>query len=180
MAHQVKHALFLLAEKLLTWCISPYLRARLLRLLGASIGRNVRIYEARFFNLADGFRNLHLADDVHVGPGCLIDLTDAVNVGEGAVISPGVTILTHADPGSHHDAPLARAFPPRQAPCTVGASAWIGANAVLLCGADIGGLAVVGANSLVSGAVPARTVVAGSPARHVRNIDIPDAPEKRQ
>lgn len=172
MRSQVSHALHLILEKMLTWCVHPYLRGRLLRLLGAQIGRNTRIYEARFFNLTNGFRNLIVGDDVHIGPGCLIDLTDTVDIRQGAVLSPRVIVLTHADPGEHHHAPLAGIFPPKHQPTTIGKNSWIGAAAVLLCGAEVGELAVVGANSLVVGAVAPATVVGGSPARHLRDLDL--------
>lgn len=168
---RLKHGAYLLIEKVLTWCVHPYLRARLLRLLGAQIGRNVRVYEARFFNLSDGFAHLKVADDAHVGTGCLIDLTDDVCIGRGAVLSPGVTVLTHSDPGEHHDAPLAQVFPRTQAPTVIGDESWIGTGAVLLSGAVVGQGAVVGANSLVNGEVDAATVVVGSPARPIRRLE---------
>ncbi|MGH2662617.1 MAG: acyltransferase [Actinomycetota bacterium] len=172
---RLRHGSFLLAERALTWIVNPYWRARILRSLGATVGRNARVYEARFFNLQSGFRNLTLGDDVHIGPGCLIDLGDEVVIGRGAVLSPRVTILTHADPGAHHGAPLARTFPPYTRPVRVAESAWIGANSVILAGSKIGRLAVVGANSLVREDVPPQTIVAGSPAREVRKVDLKDA-----
>ena len=45
------HGAWLLVEKWLRWCINPRLRARVLALLGARIGRNVRIYEVQIFSL---------------------------------------------------------------------------------------------------------------------------------
>jgi acetyltransferase-like isoleucine patch superfamily enzyme len=168
---RVRHGLFLLSERTLTWCVNPYWRARLLRALGAKVGNNVRVYEARFFNLFTGFHNLTLEDDVHVGPGCLIDLSDRVVIGRGAVLSPRVTVLTHSDPGHHHGASLASVFPTYSAPVVIEENSWVGANAVLLAGAVVGRLAVVGANSLVRGSVDPKTVVGGSPARKIRDLD---------
>ena len=165
---RLRYALYLLAEKVLTWCVHPYLRARILKLLGASVGANVRVYEARFFNLMSGFRNLTIENDAHIGIGCLLDLTDRIVIGRGAVLSPGVTVLTHADAGTHHDAPVSRVYPRREEPTIIGAGAWVGARAVLLCGAHVGENAVVGANSVVVAAVPPNAVVAGSPARAIR------------
>jgi acetyltransferase-like isoleucine patch superfamily enzyme len=166
----VQHALFLVAERLLTWCVNPYWRARALAVLGARVGRNVRVYEARFFNLMSGFKNLVIDDDVHIGPGCLIDLTEPVVIGRGAVLSPRTVVLTHSDPGSHHGAELAQVFPPKAARVTIGAGSWIGANSVILCGSQIGEVTVIGAGSLVSGDVPNRVVAAGAPARTVRTL----------
>lgn len=46
--------------------------------------------------------------------------------------------------------------------------AWIGANAILLPGVEIGEGAVIGAGSVVTRSVPARTIAVGNPARPVR------------
>ena len=46
----------------------------------------------------------------------------------------------------------------------------IGSGATILCGVTIGEEAIVGAGSVVTGDVAARTVVAGNPAREVRAL----------
>ncbi len=48
---------------------------------------------------------------------------------------------------------------------------WLGANVTVLPGVTIGDDAVVGAGSVVTKDVPARTVAVGSPARLVRTIE---------
>ena len=53
---------------------------------------------------------------------------------------------------------------------TVRRASRIGTNAVLFPPLEIGAEAVVGAGALVRADVPARTVVAGSPARHLRDV----------
>lgn len=50
-------------------------------------------------------------------------------------------------------------------PVKIGRGAWIGQNAVISPGVTIGELAIVGANSVVTRDVPARTVVGGVPAQ---------------
>lgn len=55
-------------------------------------------------------------------------------------------------------------------PCDIGHDSWIGANSVILPGcSSIGVGAVVGAGSVVTRDVPAFAVVAGNPARLIRN-----------
>ena len=52
-----------------------------------------------------------------------------------------------------------------------GTDVWIGAGAIILPGITIGDGATVGAGSVVSKNVEARTVVVGNPARIIRRIE---------
>jgi len=52
----------------------------------------------------------------------------------------------------------------------VGKNVWIGGGAIILPGITIGDDAVVGAGAVVSKDVPARTVVAGNPARIIKQL----------
>lgn len=56
-------------------------------------------------------------------------------------------------------------------PIIIGRGSWIGQNAVILPGTSIGEMAVIGANSVVSGTIPANSMAVGAPARVVRIWD---------
>ncbi|HET8985440.1 MAG TPA: acyltransferase [Trueperaceae bacterium] len=58
------------------------------------------------------------------------------------------------------------------APIRIGRGSWIGQNAVIMPGVTIGELAVIGANSVVTKDVPARSVAVGAPARVVKRWDL--------
>jgi acetyltransferase-like isoleucine patch superfamily enzyme len=58
------------------------------------------------------------------------------------------------------------------APIRIGRGSWIGQNAVIMPGVSIGELAVIGANSVVTKDIPARSVAVGAPARVVRRWDL--------
>ena len=60
---------------------------------------------------------------------------------------------------------------PANSAVRIGAGSWLGAHAVILPGADLGRNVVVAANSVVRGAVPDFSVVAGVPAKVVRHHD---------
>lgn len=175
MSDKLRHAIFIFLEKCLRWCIQPRLRASLLELFGAKIGRNVRVSECQFINLRRGFSNLALADDAYIGPGCLIDLENKVILGRGVTLSPRVTILTHSDPGSFHGSPLVTEFPVMSAPVRIGAYCWIGAGSTVLSGVEIGERTVVGAMALVKDDLPGAGLYGGIPARKIRPIGEPDA-----
>lgn len=56
------------------------------------------------------------------------------------------------------------------APVYIKDKAWIGFNSIILKGVTIGEGAIVGAGSIVTKDVPDWTIVAGNPAKIVRNI----------
>jgi acetyltransferase-like isoleucine patch superfamily enzyme len=169
-----RKAWFMLLELGLRVALNPYMRSRLLRIFGAAMGNNVRIYEVQFFNLEKGFKNFRVEDDVHIGLGCRIDLEGPVTIRRGTAISPGVTILTHSDPGSQHDTPLSQAFAPFVRGVEIGPHCWIGCNSTILAGALIRDRTVIGACSLVIGELEPDSLYLGTPARKVRSLTLGD------
>lgn len=61
--------------------------------------------------------------------------------------------------------------PPSQEPCIIDDDVLIGANAVILEGIKIGQGSVVAAGSVVTKNVPSGVVVAGTPAKIIKNVD---------
>ncbi|MFB6201667.1 MAG: sugar O-acetyltransferase [Halorhabdus sp.] len=100
--------------------------------------------------------------------GCVfLDVTD-ITFGEQCLLGPGV----HAYTATHPVDPDARAAGlERGKPITVGDNVWVGGQAVLTPGVDVGDGAVVAAGAVVVEDVPARTVVAGNPATVVRELE---------
>lgn len=126
----------------------PSFRLRLLRLCGFAIGEDV-----------------YIADDLII----VEELAERGNItiGNRVSIAPRVTLVT----SSHPNHSRTRGFAPvGQGPIVIEDDAWLGAGCVILPGVRIGRGAVVGANSVVSHDVPALHVVAGQPARTVREL----------
>ena len=61
--------------------------------------------------------------------------------------------------------------PPSKDPCRIEDNVLIGANSVILEGVKIGKGSVVAAGSVVTEDVPSGVVVAGSPAKIIKNVD---------
>jgi len=59
----------------------------------------------------------------------------------------------------------------RMAPITIKRACWIGQNVMVMPGVTIGELSIVGANSVVTRSVPARSIAVGAPARVVKSWD---------
>lgn len=76
---------------------------------------------------------------------------------------------THAS--GRGDAPYKYQGVDTPAPVRIGRGAWIGQNAVITPGVTIGSFAIVGANSVVTRDVAPSTIVAGVPARVIKEWD---------
>lgn len=119
------------------------------------------------FHCAYG-RNIYLGEYVFLNFLCTILDCNEVRIGDHVMIGPGVQIYTAAH--------LLQAEPRIQGweeakAITIEDKVWIGGSAILLPGVHIGQRAVVGAGAVVTRDVPADTVVAGNPARVIREID---------
>lgn len=94
---------------------------------------------------------------------------EGLSVGDHTLFGEGVSIHDDNHVAGRGPEPIAsRGFEAR--PITIGANVWVGAKAVILLGVRIGDNAVVGAGAVVTRDVPACTVVAGVPARIIREI----------
>jgi carbonic anhydrase/acetyltransferase-like protein (isoleucine patch superfamily) len=91
--------------------------------------------------------------------GCYIQGLNGIEIGDDTIFGPGVKIVS----SNHHPGRLDRQV--EEPPVRIGPRCWIGANAVILPGVELGADAIVGAGSVVTRSVPAATTVAGVPAR---------------
>jgi maltose O-acetyltransferase len=139
----------------------------LLSQFGAAVGEDCVLHGPLVVhNAANDYRNLSIGHNVHIGRLVVLDLAELVTIENDATVSMGVTILTHADVG---DRPLAERYPRTAQQTRIGEGAWIGANATVLPGCNVGRRAVVGAGAVVLEPVPTDAVVGGVPARRLQN-----------
>lgn len=140
-----------------------------LRTFGATIGAGERIESPLIVHNAEGdYSNLTIGRDCYLGKDVFLDLRNPVVLGDQVTVSMRATIVTHLDVGA---SPLKdEAYPVRDEPVRILDGAYVGACAVLLSGVTIGECSVVAAGAVVTTDVPAGTVVAGVPAKHVKSI----------
>lgn len=148
----------------------PKIRSWYLRVLGARIGKNVRIENVRFIQIQGRLAHLECADNVFIGSSVLIDLSDRLLLGTSAIVAPGCSLITHRDFGDFNENSAAKIFPKMTAPITIGNDVVVGCDTTILAGASIGSFTVIGAKSLVLGEIPANSLAMGIPARFVRNL----------
>lgn len=121
-----------------------------------------------------------IRDQVEIGDNAVIMMGALINIGasigEGTMIDMGAVLGGRATVGKNchigAGAVLAGVIePPSALPVIVEDDVLVGANAVVLEGVRIGKGAVVAAGAIVTEDVPPYTVVAGVPARVIKEID---------
>jgi acetyltransferase-like isoleucine patch superfamily enzyme len=110
---------------------------------------------------------LRVGDRCVIGRGSHIVAHHSITVGDDIFTGPYVYITDQNHAYADPDLPIGRQWPVNMA-VVIGSGTWLGAGAVILPGAHIGRNVVVAAGSVVRGFVPDRCVVAGVPARVVR------------
>ena len=140
-------------------------RQTILQQLVGKIGEN-SIIEPPFY--CSYGQNIHIGDHVYLNSLCNIIDNNEVHIGHHVMIGPSVQIYTAAH--------LLQAETRIQGmevakPIVIEDNVWIGGGAILLPGVRIGRNAVVGAGAVVTRSVSANTVVAGNPARVIREIE---------
>jgi carbonic anhydrase/acetyltransferase-like protein (isoleucine patch superfamily) len=110
---------------------------------------------------------LRIGDRCVIGRGSHIVAHYSIVIGDDVFTGPYVYITDqnhgYADPGI----PIGRQWPTNTA-VSIGAGSWLGAGVIVLPGACIGRNVVVAAGSVVRGQVPDHCVIAGVPAKVVR------------
>jgi carbonic anhydrase/acetyltransferase-like protein (isoleucine patch superfamily) len=110
---------------------------------------------------------LRIGDRCVIGRGSHIVAHQSVDIGDDVWTGPHVYITDQNHGYSDPDVPIGRQLPVNRA-VSIGAGSWLGAGAIVLPGARIGRNVVIAAGSVVRGEVPDRCVVAGVPAKVVR------------
>jgi len=133
-------------------------RRFLLRMFGAQIGARVHVYPT--VRIAMPW-NLDLREQSAIGDGAILYALGLIHVGAAATISQGA----HLCAGTHdYNDPT---MPLVKSPVTIGAGAWICADAFVGPGVTIGDYAIVGARGVAVKDVPTGAIVAGNPARAI-------------
>lgn len=128
-------------------------------------------------NILSGFhcdngKNIHVGEDFLANYNVTILDIAPVNIGEHCMIGPNTLITTVGHPLSPQGRRKKLAY---GKPINIGDNVWIGGGCVILPGVTIGDNSVIAAGAVVTKNVPENSVVAGVPARVIKNIE--EAPE---
>lgn len=139
--------------------------ANFINLYGCTIGDNTKI--GTF---------VEIQKNAVVGRNCKIQshtfICEGVTIEDNVMVGHGVTFINDPYPrATAPDGSLQTEADWVVVPTLVKKGASIGSGATILCNVTIGENAIVGAGSVVTRDVPANAIVAGNPARFIRNIE---------
>ena len=143
-----------------------------------TIGENSNFQRGLYLTAWDSYRHQHFSPQIIVGNNCAIGAYNHITcinkivLGDGLLTGKWVTITDNShgttDVDCLQEAPSLRELYSK-GPVIIGKNVWIGDKATILAGVKIGEGSVIGANSIVTKDVPEFTVVAGNPAKILRN-----------
>ena len=112
-------------------------------------------------------KNIHLGNNVFINSGCRFQDQGGIYIGDNVLIGHNVVLATL----NHEENPEKRGnlIP---SPIRIGNDVWIGSNVTITPGVSIGDGAIVGAGAVVTKDVDKNTIVAGVPARYIRDVDL--------
>lgn len=141
---------------------------------------NFFLQENRSVNYLANFRSTVIAGDRLVlqgskrgtlsslvnSPGCYIQAGNGIFIGEGTIWGPNVAIVS----ANHRLDTVAKAWVSDK-PVVIGKDCWIGANASIMPGVEIGDSSIIGAGSVVTKShTQGNALIAGNPAKFIKSL----------
>jgi acetyltransferase-like isoleucine patch superfamily enzyme len=117
------------------------------------------------------WRGVNIGKGVYIGHEVMFDrvFTDQIFIGDNTSIGDRTIITAHANIPS--DTRLRKIYPRQVMQTRIGAGVWIMPGVIIAPGITIGDEAVVATGSIVTKDVPSRVLVAGVPAKIVKDFN---------
>jgi acetyltransferase-like isoleucine patch superfamily enzyme len=132
-----------------------------------AVGDHFKIWSGYRRTLISGWGRIRIGDRVFVNSGVVVMSVVEVTIGDDVALANEAYVM---DTDSHG----VEGRPVKDAPVRIGDGTWVGARAIILPGVTIGRRCLIAAGAVVSRDVPDDTLVAGNPARVVRELVYPD------
>lgn len=133
-------------------------RRLVLRMFGARVGARANIHPS--VRIAIPW-NLDIGADTGVGDAAILYSLGMIKIGDGATVSQYAHICAGSHDYERADMPLLKV------PVSIGAGAWVCADAFVGPGVSVGDFAIVGAAAVVTKDVAPSAIMAGNPAREI-------------
>jgi acetyltransferase-like isoleucine patch superfamily enzyme len=138
-------------------------REILSEIIGSKIDESTAIFAPFHINFG---KHTTIGKNVFINHACSFLDIGGITIEDDVLIGPKVNLITEGHPldPNNRKSLVCKSIHIKR-------NAWIGAASTILPGITIGENAVVAAGSVVTRDVPSNTIVAGVPAKHVKDID---------
>ena len=150
-----------------TGWISMAWRVSLLKRLGAKLNDEEYIIIQPEVWISNP-QGLTVGQRVTINDRSYLECKGGLQIGNDVLIGHDVSILTNSHNHSEVDIPINRQGETMKQ-VTIGNNVWIGAKVTILMGVSIGDNTIIGANAVVTKSVPEGVIVAGVPAKVIKN-----------
>ena len=159
---EVQRTMRLVAEMNSGYRTEDEVRACLSDITRRTVPADMRVFTPIHINYGPG---VSFGSDCFLNFGCTLLALGGITIEDDVFIGPHCVLATeyHPEEPSQRHTLLTK-------PIVIKQNAWLGANVTVLAGVTIGRNAVVAAGSVVTKDVPDNSVVAGTPARVIREI----------
>ncbi len=144
--------------------IGNFLRSWCARKLFKKCGKNIVIKSMAYFGSG---KNIEMDDYSQLGINCKVE--EDLVMGDNVLMGPDVIIYSSSHEYKDPDIPVMFQGGIERRPVIIGNDVWIGTRVIIMPGVHIGNHVIIGANSVVTHDVPDYVVIAGCPARVMKN-----------
>ena len=139
-------------------------REKTIKELFGKTGEKIKV-ETPFF--CDFGVNIEVGENFFANYGCIILDVNRVKIGKNCMLAPNVGLYSATHPVRAEERYNGLEL---GLPITIGDNCWIGAGAILCPGVSIGNNVVVGAGAVVTKSFGDNVVIAGNPAKVIREL----------
>ena len=134
------------------------------------VGRDT-LFEPGVWITAPGEARVSIGSGTFLNLGVMVAAMELVEIGDHCMFANGCFITDADHRVDDSSQPITWQGFTTRGPTRIGDNVWCGANVVVTSGVTIGERSVIGANSVVTGDIPPRSIAAGVPARVIRAIE---------
>jgi len=144
------------------YCINIFM----LRMLGAKVGKNVKIFSLESVENPKGIK---IGDNVWIGRNVALYASNGIVIGNDVTIAKDVSLISGDHEYSSKDLKINKqGMSTGKPPIIIGDDVWIGDKVIILKSVNIGEGCVIGAGSVVTKNIPPYSVAAGNPAEVIK------------